>query len=767
MSSSLGISESAVSYNRYAKFPERVAERQAQQTRNAAESPANAVDSAEMSDAARELAKTRAADEAGRAERRDGIRALLEKQAADRADLDAHIKAVLKKSGIGVADSQRIRLEVDSSGKIVVGGVNDRDMAKRIEEALNRELGLAKKLKQFQRESKQLSAELKRETGKSLADLVSEAKGGTDDWSKQRIMSNDHQVHDDAYFSDLNHIDLFSENPDLLGYIQDLAANTGIDIGGGDRTLSEPEHVLKEKMKEAWAKIVTAVEEYNAGVIRLTAGDSAQREEDFDDQFLISLKGASFTVDSNGGVEITGEFSTDSRTAEKARSIFQAAIDSMLEELGSDGETNLFQDATNRILENYQDAFADDAATDAVVKAQIGSKAMTGKVWISSPAKEAELKAEAADEVNGLLADMGIETPEPMQVEIDDKGRIRAVNLPENAALAQVIQHAIETINSGVEAAPDDDKRYGKLKYLLKHYRVLQPGGLSELRDNPYENMEKTQTAYTAFPLDRSGVGAAKGSSTVDLERIQAEIDSRFPKTTYPGQNTSEREYAASFAGHDNSRAVADYLENYQGIKKHKPKANASAPEDGESGEFERHSFDGALDAWLRGEGVFGFAMLGGVTADGFRIFAAGESRAILDEYRDAFRADDTTRMDAAQKKMAQLKPSDFAYQDLTGLGNLGLADRNDYLAIADALFTKAGLDVKATETRFIFNTKGEIDFSRDGGDAEPDSVQSRIQHILNNGVDAGDSEMVRRLKEYGRFAYTDRIPVINNRDLF
>lgn len=724
-------------------------------------------DSVELSDEARELAKANAATDSARTERRQAIRERLERLSASRADLDSHIKAILKKNGLKPADSQKLRLEVDSNGKIVAGGLNDKEALRAIEEALNREQGLGKQIKEFQRESKALSGDLQRETGMTMEQLVKDMKGGKDDWSKKVHMFYTGSVQDDAYFSQLQHVDLFREDPELLGMMQDLAADTGIDISGDDRTLSEPERVLKNTLTDTWKKIGEAVDEYNKNVMAKMSGDSAMQEPDFAEKYLISLRGAGITVDSNGGIVIEGEFATDARTAADARKILESFAQEMLEITSEDGEINLFKDATERLLDMYKETFKEDAAGDAVVLASVGSSAMTGEVRLSSPSKEAEIKEEAAAKVNALLADMDIETPEPVEIEIDEKGRIRAVNLGDDEMANKIINAAIESINSGVEAADETDKRYGKLKTLLKHHMAFQPGGLHEaLQQQPQQNAATTVTDYVVAPIDRSGFDMPSGTSTLDLENINYEMNRYMPESGVAGQDRSEKEYAASFAGYDNSQAVADFLASFKGaapldkIDGTAGENTAGATEQG--GDFTNAPFDTAVDAWLRGEGVFTIGMFGATTADGFRVLATGKSQELLAGVRDAMRADDYDTLNRIQKELATLKPSDLAFLDMTGLGNLGLGERNDFLDKADELFAKAGLDVSARSLNFSFNKDGEVDFARDDKNATLTDTQIAIQNILNKGVDGSDADTMKTMRYYGQYAYSEKLVLLD-----
>lgn len=90
-------------------------------------------------------------------------------------------------------------------------------------------------------------------------------------------------------------------------------------------------------------------------------------------------------------------------------------------------------------------------------------------------------------------------------------------------------------------------------------------------------------------------------------------------------------------------------------------------------------------------------------------------------------------------------------------------ADCADLDSHIKAVLKKSGLDVTAVNMNFIFNMKGEIDYGK--GSGEVDAMRTRVQDVLNNGVDDGDAESVRKLKAYGKYAYSDKVVLIDSRD--
>lgn len=118
----------------------------------------------------------------------------------------------------------------------------------------------------------------------------------------------------------------------------------------------------------------------------------------------------------------------------------------------------------------------------------------------------------------------------------------------------------------------------------------------------------------------------------------------------------------------------------------------------------------GAVDRWLTGDGVFTPSMWGQSSSDGFTYTPlSDEAIAAALTAAEALASYERTRIAAYLRELAQLTPNDFAFSDPTGLGELALRERREFLAMMDELLTQARIDERAAELRYVFNAAGEL----------------------------------------------------------
>ncbi len=105
------------------------------------------------------------------------FRELMGRVKSQKSDLMSRIEDIFKKHGISQKDYGKVKIEVDGSGRMVVGGVEDSKTAKAIEKALNSDKGLGKELLQFQKDERELSRQMKEYSGCSLFELTMTQQG--------------------------------------------------------------------------------------------------------------------------------------------------------------------------------------------------------------------------------------------------------------------------------------------------------------------------------------------------------------------------------------------------------------------------------------------------------------------------------------------------------------------------------------------------------------------------------------------------------------
>lgn len=118
----------------------------------------------------------------------------------------------------------------------------------------------------------------------------------------------------------------------------------------------------------------------------------------------------------------------------------------------------------------------------------------------------------------------------------------------------------------------------------------------------------------------------------------------------------------------------------------------------------------GAVDRWLTGDGVFTPSMWGQSSSDGFTYTPlSDEAVAAALNAAESMASYERTRIAAYLRELAQLTPDDFAFSDPTGLGELALRERREFLARMDELLTQARIEERAAELRYVFSEEGEL----------------------------------------------------------
>lgn len=116
-----------------------------------------------------------------------------------------------------------------------------------------------------------------------------------------------------------------------------------------------------------------------------------------------------------------------------------------------------------------------------------------------------------------------------------------------------------------------------------------------------------------------------------------------------------------------------------------------------------------AVDRWLAAEGVFNPAMLGFASSDGFRFEPLTErSRAALRATKVL--ADyDRQRIAGYLREVAELTPRDFLFSDPTGLGELPLKTRREFLRFVNRRLEESELALRAAELRYLMNAPDRL----------------------------------------------------------
>lgn len=145
-----------------------------------------------------------------------------------------------------------------------------------------------------------------------------------------------------------------------------------------------------------------------------------------------------------------------------------------------------------------------------------------------------------------------------------------------------------------------------------------------------------------------------------------------------------------------------------------------------------REGINGAIDRWFVGEGVFFPAMLHYTSSDGFSFTPLTAEAKAAARANDVTASYDRSRIATYLREMAQLTPRDFMFFDSTGLGELGLQERRDFLRRMDELLDQAGIDARAADLRYIFDEEGRIQLEELGLDQQYETRLDQLRDEIN-----------------------------------
>ena len=372
--------------------------------------------------------------------------------------------------------SNNLKIEIDSNGRAIVGGIDDVKTARALEEAINSDKKLLKDIVAHQKEEERLSLDMREVTGTSLEDYASQIDG-------LRRAGQD-------IFLEMNTVD--TEFADMLtGHYGESGGVA--DISGQHNILENAEGTVNKMMSTVTDKITQAFYEMNNG-IKANVEDMEDPSQYLDDS-LVDLRRLKISVDNSGNVSIEGTASkNNAETDRAAKKIIEQMFQEELQATPSTGEQHDFQTAATYLLNTYDETFGegnplglgeDDRKLEVVYD--------HGKIesHVSSPKREAELEEEIDRSAKDALKGMGVDATD-LVIEMNDEGKLAATNLNPEDPEAKKIQTALDFLNKQLENRSIEDAReeeialtmdpVKRLKALMTNMDVLRPGGASLLK---------------------------------------------------------------------------------------------------------------------------------------------------------------------------------------------------------------------------------------------------------------------------------------------
>lgn len=415
-------------------------------------------DTVEISDTARKmLHASKEVMAPGSAELQE-FKDLMSRVKTQKTDIMSDVKAALEKAGVKV-DMGKLKIEVDSAGKIIVGGLKDKKALRAVERELNAHEGLGKRIKEYQRDEQKLSEQVKEYTGFSLYELSQASKGDPNQRTRD-LTSPDNQENEEEYYARLGFIDA-SLSPINLDDVVSLRFDS-IDFSAEASYMADAESNIKESLsnmaKEVEQAFIAKNDELKAHMEK--AGGKIDAE--FMATYFMDMKGVTITVNNNGGLEIDGMFAKDERTNQKALEIVEKLYREILRDPDDNSyHVNQFQASSEYLIGKKAEeaGFEDGLEYDAVVEAKIVGGLVTD-VGVRSAASETKLEGEILSTVNSIFKDRGVELPDGVNIEVDDSGKLVATNLDAESPMADRINEILEELNGEIgKAKPKEDDK--------------------------------------------------------------------------------------------------------------------------------------------------------------------------------------------------------------------------------------------------------------------------------------------------------------------
>lgn len=278
------------------------------------------------------------------------FRELMDKVKGLKSSLSSEIRDIVAKSGIDLSGKGAMKLEVDSKGNVLVGGIEDKSTARALEKALNKDRSLGKRIREYQESERELSGQISEYTGCSLYELTSASQGNISQRISGEIeQGGKYEMGADYYMrlGFLGDTQQIFEMDDISG----LSFTDGIDFSGEIDVLSNPEGNIKNALQGVASGIEEAFKGLNEELTKALEARGMTKDEEGLAGYLLDLSKVSVRIDNNGGVTVNGMLSDDPDVHRKGVEIIRKFANDMLADPGDNSyHVNLFLAASRSLL---------------------------------------------------------------------------------------------------------------------------------------------------------------------------------------------------------------------------------------------------------------------------------------------------------------------------------------------------------------------------------------------------------------------------------
>ena len=416
----------------------------------------------------------------------------LKKRFAALIDLErgihGRLDSLMDKKGISLGPHDQIKIEIDSQGRAIVGGVRDVSTARAIEKAINSDKKFLKEIVDFQKEEKALSNDLREATGVSLKefgariDAVQRAPEGFTPvgYTREEAVG---LMDQDIYLVDEEFAGMIGEHYAMKSAL--------VDFSGENNILEDAEGTVNRTMTKVIGDIANAFREMNKKT-RMESGDYPDPLEYLENS-LLSINRLKISVNNDGQVAIEGTACKDNSELDRwAKDVVNSMFEEELKVNPATGKQHDFMTASSYLLNIYDESFGEGNAlglgeADRTLEAVFDH----GKIesHVSSPERERELAVAIDETAKAALSDMGIDATD-ITIEMNDDGKLAATNLSPEHPKFESIQMALDLLNAQTETRSIEDAHkkdlavnpVQRLKGLMTNMDILRPGGASFLK---------------------------------------------------------------------------------------------------------------------------------------------------------------------------------------------------------------------------------------------------------------------------------------------
>ena len=278
---------------------------------------------------------------------------LLKKVRGQKSDIMSRLEDKLEKMGVSLAGRGKLKIEVDNSGKVVVGGLDDPKLAKKIQDELNKDKALAKDLKDYQQGERDLSRLVNDYTGCSLYELTMTQQGDVNERIRETVEAQfppDQLPRDEFYWR----LGFLGETLNTTVSVDDVAAlgfGGMIDFSAETSFNAEPEKNIRASMAELNEKLKTEFDAINQELADRLEAAGVEIDDAFKEQFFLNAGNTTITVDNFGHIEIQGVFAGDEAIDKKGREILARLVTEMLNDRDSNSyHVSAFVQSSNTLL---------------------------------------------------------------------------------------------------------------------------------------------------------------------------------------------------------------------------------------------------------------------------------------------------------------------------------------------------------------------------------------------------------------------------------